>query len=185
MVKDILRDVETRMKKTLEALSNTLGSIRTGRASPALVEHLQVEYYGSNMPLNQLANISAPEPRQITIQPWDAGSIKAIEKAIQQSDLGINPSNDGRVIRLGIPQPTQERRKELVKQVKARVEESKVALRNVRREGQDQLKKLEGEKQISEDELKRAQDQLQQLTDRYQKELDSVGTAKEAEVMEV
>lgn len=185
MVKDILRDVEARMKKTGEALLHTLGAIRTGRASPALVEHLHVEYYGSTMPLNQLANISAPEARQLAIQPWDAGAIKAIEKAIQLSDIGITPSNDGRVIRLVLPQLTQERRKELVKLVKARVEESKVALRNVRREGQEQLKKLESDKQISEDELKRALEKLQELTDRYQKELDATGAAKEAEVLEV
>ncbi|GIV98078.1 MAG: ribosome-recycling factor [Herpetosiphonaceae bacterium] len=185
MVKDVLRDVEARMKKTVEVLRHTLATIRTGRASPALVEHLHVEYYGSEMPLNQLANISAPEPRLLTIQPWDMGAVKAIEKAIQQSDLGINPSSDGRVIRLAIPPLTQERRKELVKMVKARVEESKVALRNVRREGQDQLKKLESEKQISEDELKRALDKLQELTERYQKELDATGATKEAEIMEV
>jgi ribosome recycling factor len=185
MIKDVLREAETKMKKTHEALRHTLGSIRTGRASPALVEELMVEYYGAEMPLNQLANIATPEARMLTITPYDQGAIKAIEKAIQNSELGINPSNDGRMIRLGIPQLTQERRKDLVKQVKAKVEESKVALRNVRREAQDALRKLQADKSISEDEERRAQEDLQKLTDKYQKELDATGTHKEAEVMEV
>ena len=185
MIKDVLRDAETKMKKSHEALRHTLGAIRTGRASPALVEELPVEYYGAEMPLNQLANIAAPEPRMITITPYDQGAVKAIEKAIQNSDVGINPSNDGRVIRLAIPQLTQERRKELVKQVKGKVEESKVALRNVRREAQDALRKIQHDTAISEDDERRAQDDLQKLTDRYQKELDATGAHKEAEVMEV
>jgi ribosome recycling factor len=185
MVKDVLNDTDAKMKKTAEVLRHTLGTIRTGRASPALIENIVVDYYGSEVPINQLANISAPEARQLLIQPWDANAVKAIEKAIQQSDLGINPSNDGRVIRLSIPQLTEQRRKELVKMVKSRVEESKVALRNVRHDGQNHLKKLEADKQISEDELKRALEKLQELTDRHQKELDAVGSAKEAEVMEV
>lgn len=185
MVKDVLRDIETRMKKNGEVLRHTLASIRTGRASPGLLDHVQVEYYGSMMPINQLANVSVPEPRTIQIQPWDAGSIKAIEKAIQQSDLGLNPNNDGKVIRLAIPQLTQERRKELVKVVKSRVEEAKVSLRNIRREGQDQLKKLESDKQISEDELKRAQEKLQEITNRFQKDLDEAGAEKEQEILEV
>src|SRR4028119_13433 len=132
MVKDTLNQAETKMKKAVEALRHHLNSIRTGRASPALVEHLHVEYYGSEMPLNQLANISAPEARMLVIQPWDKGAMKAIEKAIQNSDLGLNPNNDGQVIRLSIPQPTEQRRKELVKLVKKEVEEQKVSLRNVR-----------------------------------------------------
>jgi ribosome recycling factor len=185
MIKDVLRDAETKMKKSHESLRHTLGAIRTGRASPALVEELPVEYYGTEMPLNQLANIAAPEPRMITIQPYDQAAIKAIEKAIQNSDVGINPSNDGRIIRLAIPQPTQERRKELVKQVKAKVEEGRVALRNVRREAQDGIRKLLHDKAISEDDERRAQEDLQKLTDRYQKEIDATGTHKEAEVMEV
>lgn len=185
MIKDVLRDAETKMKKSHESLRHTLATIRTGRASPGLVEHLPVEYYGTEMPLNQLANIAAPEPRMITIQPYDQAAIKAIEKAIQNSDVGINPSNDGRVIRLAVPQLTQERRKELVKQVKGKVEESKVALRNIRREAQDGLRKLQHDKAISEDDERRAQDDLQKLTDRYQKELDSTGQHKEAEVLEV
>lgn len=185
MIKDTMKDAESRMKKSVESLRHTLATIRTGRASPALVEHLPVEYYGSEMPLNQLANIAAPEARMLTIQPYDQSAIKAIEKAIQHSDVGINPSNDGRIIRLAIPQLTQERRKELVKQVKAKVEESKVALRNIRRDAQEAIRKLQHDKQISEDEEKRALDDLQKLIDRYQKDMDGVGQHKEAEVMEV
>lgn len=185
MIKDVLREAESKMKKSHEALRHTLGAIRTGRASTALVEDLHVEYYGTEMPLNQLANIAVPESRMLTIQPYDQTALQAIEKAIQSSDLGINPSNDGRIIRLSIPQPTEERRKDLVKQVKARVEDAKVALRNVRREAQDALRKLEHDKEISQDDERRAQDDLQKLTDKYQKELEATGTHKEEEVMEV
>lgn len=185
MVKDTLNQAETKMKKAVEALRHHLNSIRTGRASPALIEHLHVEYYGSEMPLNQLANISAPEARMLVIQPWDKGAMKAIEKAIQNSDLGLNPNNDGQVIRLSIPQLTEQRRKELVKLVKKEVEEQKVSLRNVRRDSQTDLKKLESDKQISEDDLKRAQEKLEQLMGQYTKELDQVGQTKEQEVMEV
>ncbi len=185
MVKDTLAQAETKMKKSVEALRHHLSSIRTGRASPALVEHLHVEYYGSEMPLNQIANISTPEARMLVIQPWDQGAVKAIEKAIQHSELGINPTNDGRVIRLAIPPLTEQRRKDLTKLVRREVEDSKVALRNLRRDAQTDLKKLESDKQISADELKRAQEKLQELTDRYIKEMESIGAAKEAEVMEV
>ncbi len=185
MVKDTLAQAETKMKKSVDALRHHLGAIRTGRASPALVEHIHVEYYGSEMPLNQLANVSVPEPRMLVIQPWDQGALKAIEKAIQHSELGINPTNDGRIIRLGIPPLTEQRRRDLTKFVKKEVEESKIALRNLRREAQNDLKKLETDKQISSDELKRAQERLQELTDRYTREMDQVGAAKEAEVMEV
>lgn len=185
MVNDVLREVEGKMKKTIESLRNHLGTIRTGRASPALVEHLQVSAYDMLMPLNQLAGITVAENRMLLIQPYDAGTLKAIEKAIQNSDLGINPSNDGRVIRLVLPPLTEERRRDLVKQVRARLEESKVALRNVRREGLDDLRQLEHEKLISEDDLHRGQESLQNLTDRHSKELDAIGAAKEAEVMEV
>ena len=185
MVKDTLAHTEQRMKKSVEALRHHLGSIRTGRASPALVEQIHVEYYGSQMPINQLGNVSVPDPRMLVIQPWDQGALKAIEKAIQNSDLGINPTNDGRVIRLGIPPLTEQRRKELTKRVKKEVEDSKVALRNLRRDAQTDLKKLESDKEISADELKRAQEKLQELTDRYTREMDQVGATKEAEVMEV
>ena len=185
MVKDSLNQAEAKMKKAVEALRHHLNSIRTGRASPALIEHLHVEYYGSEMPLNQLANISTPEARMLVIQPWDKGAMKAIEKAIQQSDLGLNPNNDGQVIRLAIPPLTEQRRKELVKLVKKEVEEQKVSLRNIRRDAQTDLKKLESDKQISEDELKRAQEKLEQVMAQYTKELDQLGHTKEQEVMEV
>jgi ribosome recycling factor len=185
MVKDTLNAAEIKMKKAVEALGHHLNSVRTGRASPALIDHLHVEAYGAEMPLNQLANISAPEARMLVIQPFDKGTMKAIEKAIQNSDLGLNPNNDGTVIRLAIPTLTEQRRKEMVKLVKKEVEEQKVSLRNVRRDAQSDLKKLEADKQISEDELKRAQDKLEQLTAQYTKELDQLGQAKEREVMEV
>lgn len=185
MVKDSLNNAEAKMKKTIDALRSHLGSIRTGRASPALVEHLHVEYYGTDMPLNQLANVSVPEARMLVIQPWDKGAIKAIEKSIQNSDLGLNPNNDGQVIRLAIPALTEQRRKDLVKLVKKEVEEQKVSLRNVRRDGLSDLKKLEQDKQIGEDEHKRAQEQLEQLMSQYTKQLDQLGQTKEQEVLEV
>jgi ribosome recycling factor len=185
MINDVLRETEGKMKKSVEALRQHLTTIRTGRASPALVEHLPVEAYGSTMPLNQLAGINVPEARLIMIQPYDASTVKAIEKAIQNSELGINPSNDGRVIRLAIPQLTEERRRDLTKLVRSRVEESKVALRNLRREALDDLRQLEHEKLISEDDQRRGQDQLQELINRYTRDLDQIGAAKEAEVMEV
>jgi len=185
MVNDVLREYEASLKKAVEALRHQLAGIRTGRASTGLVEHLQVDAYGSAMPLNQLANLSTPESRLIVIQPYDASMIKAIEKAIQHSDIGINPSNDGRVIRLGIPQLTEERRRDLVKVVRHRVEEVKVSVRNQRRDAIDDLKQLEGEKLISEDDLHRGQERVQQLTDKYIAELDQVGKDKEADVLAV
>ncbi len=185
MVKDTLEQTETKMKKSVEALHHHLASVRTGRASPALLDQVQVEYYGSNMPISQLANISVPEARMLTIQPWDQTAIKAIEKAIQNANLGLNPTNDGRMIRLAIPSLTEQRRKDLTKTVRKEVEESKISLRNLRRDGQTELKKLESDKQISADDLKRAQEKLQELTDRFTRELDIIGAAKEAEVMEV
>jgi ribosome recycling factor len=185
MINDVLREAEGKMKKTAESLRHHLGAIRTGRASPALVENLPVEAYGASMPLNQLANIQVPDARMITIQPYDASMVRAIEKAIQHSELGINPTNDGRLIRLAIPPLTEDRRKALVKMVRQNVEESKVALRNVRREALDDLRQLEHEKLISEDDQRRAQEKLQELTDRHTRELDHIGQAKEAEVMEI
>ena len=185
MVKDTLAQAETKMKKSVEALRHHLGSIRTGRASPALVEQIKVEYYGTEMPINQVANISAADARMLVIQPWDRAALKPIEKAIQTSELGINPTNDGQVIRLSIPPLTEQRRRDLTKNVRKEVEESKVALRNLRRDAQNELKKLETDKQIGADELKRAQEKLQELTDRFTREVDQVGAAKEAEVMEV
>ncbi len=185
MIDDVLKETDQQMKKAVEALSYMLSTIRTGRASPALVEHLQVDAYDMTMPLNQLASISIPESRSILIQPYDAGTIKNIEKAIQQSELGINPQNDGRIIRLNLPMLTEDRRKELVKQVRARVEEVKVSLRNHRRDSIEDLRQLENEKLISEDDMHRGQERIQQLTDRYSKELEQIGSEKEAEVMEV
>ncbi|MEI8165621.1 MAG: ribosome recycling factor [Chloroflexales bacterium] len=185
MVNDVIREYEAHLKKAVEALRHSLATIRTGRASSGLVEHLQVEAYGAPMPLNQLANIAVPEAKLIVIQPFDAGMIKIIEKAIQNSDLGINPSNDGRVIRLAIPPLTEERRKEMVKVVRHRLEDVKVSVRNQRREAIDQLKELESEKLIGEDDLKRGQERVQQLTDKYTGDLDNVGKEKEAEVLAV
>lgn len=185
MINDVLQDAEKHMKKAVEALRHNLSTIRTGRASSSLVEYLPVEAYDSTMPLNQLANINIPESRMIVIQPYDAGTIRAIEKAIQQSDLGLTPQNDGRIVRLTLPPLTEERRRELVKIVRARVEEVKVSVRNHRRDALEQLRELEHEKMVSEDESYRAQERLQALTDRYSKELDQVGATKEEEVMEV
>ncbi len=185
MISDVLRETEGKMKKSVEALRQHLTTVRTGRASPALVEHMQVDAYGSAMPMNQLAGITTPDARMILIQAYDASMIKTIEKAIQNSDLGINPSNDGRVIRLVLPPLTEERRRDLTKQVRARVEESKVAVRNLRRDALDDVRELEHEKLISENDMRRAQEKLQELTDKYIREIDHVGAAKEAEVMEV
>jgi ribosome recycling factor len=185
MVNDVIREYEGQLKKAVEALRHNLATIRTGRASTGLVEHLQVEAYGSPMPLNQLANLSVPEAKLIVIQPYDAGMIKAIEKAIQNSDIGINPNNDGRIIRLAIPQLTEERRRDLVKVVRHRVEEVKVSVRNQRREAMDNLKELETEKLIGEDDLKRGQERVQQLTDKGIADLEQIGKDKEAEVMAV
>lgn len=185
MIKDVLHEAELNMKKAVEALRHQLASIRTGRASTSLVENIQVEVYESHMPLNQLANISVPEIRLIVIQPYDAGTIRAIERAIQMSDLGLTPQDDGRVIRLTLPTLTEERRRELVKLVHSRVEDVKVSVRNHRRDSMDSLRELEQEKMITEDELHRAQEKLQELTDRYTKELERVGATKEEEVLEV
>ncbi len=185
MINDIMDDAEIRMGKAIEALRRDLGSIRTGRASPSLVERLPVDYYGSSTPLNQLAGISVPEPRLLVIQPWDRGSMTAIEKAIMKSELGLNPSNDGQVIRIAIPALTEERRKQLVKLVHGHVEEGKVALRNIRRDAVAHVKELMNEKMIGEDDERRAEQQVDELTRRFVGEADKVGKAKEQEVMEV
>ncbi len=185
MVEDVLKSAEQEMRKAVEALRHSLASVRTARASTGMVDGIMVEAYGTAMPLNQVAAVSVPESRLIVIQPYDASTMKAIEKAIQTSDLGLNPNSDGKVIRLAVPQLTEERRKDLVKQVHARVEEFKVSMRNHRRDALNDLRQLETEKLISEDEGRRAQEKIQQLTDRYSKELDQIGAAKEAEVLEV
>lgn len=185
MIDEIKVDAEQRMQASIDALIRDLGSIRTGRASPALVERLNVDYYGTATPLNQLAGISAPESRLLVIQPWDKGSLGAIAKAIQASELGLTPNNDGSVIRLSIPQLTEERRRDLVKQLKAKVEDGKVAIRNIRRDAIDSLKDLLKEKEIGEDEERRAATTIQEITDRFIEEADRIGNAKEEEVLEV
>jgi ribosome recycling factor len=185
MIADTMTDAEQRMAKAMEALRRDLNTIRTGRASPSLLDRVQVEYYGTNTPLNQLAGISVPEPRMLVVQPWDRGSIGAIEKAIQKSELGLNPSNDGQVIRLAIPALTEDRRKQLVKTVHQFTEESKVAVRNIRRDAMDHVRKLKSDKEISEDDERRAEHQVDDLTKKFTEEADKIGKAKEHEVMEV
>jgi ribosome recycling factor len=185
MVKDVLQATESGMKTAIEAFENDLFSIRTGRASPALVERLPVEYYGTPTPLNQLATISAPEPQMLMIRPYDPNSIKDIERAIMASDLSLTPNTDGQIIRLVIPSLTEERRMELVKMVNRRAEESKIALRNHRREGLEDLRELEKEGIISEDEFYRARDDLQDLTDRYIERVDEIQKRKEKEITEI
>jgi len=182
---DIYEVTEDKMKKAVTSFQRELSTLRAGRASPALVEKLEVEYYGVPTPLNQIAGISAPEPRLLVIQPWDKNSIGDIEKAILKSDLELNPNNDGNVIRLNIPQLTEERRKELVKFVRKKAEDSRVAIRNLRREANDTLKAQEKESEISEDEKKRSQDKIQKLTDKYIEEIEEVMNQKEKEIMEV
>jgi ribosome recycling factor len=185
LVDEILKDTEEKMRKAAEALQSDLSAVRTGRASPALVDRLKVEYYGTTMPLNQLATISAPEPRLLMIRPWDASALSAIEKAVQKSDLGLTPSSDGKIIRLPIPRLTEERRQDLSKLVSRRVEEGKIALRNSRRDGLEDIREMEKEKMIGEDELYQARDALQELTDKYTERLSEIGQAKEKEIMEV
>ncbi len=185
MIKDALKDAEHRMQGAIRALEEDLAGIRTGRATPALVERLEVEYYGTPTPLMQLASISVPEPRQLLIKPFDPSTLRAIERAIQTSDLGINPNNDGKNIRLILPPLTEERRRELVKVVHHRVEEARVAIRNVRRDVKRDLKEMEDEKMISEDERKRAEDKLDDLTKEYIEKAEALGDRKEKEVMEV
>ena len=182
MIDDVLADAKNRMGKAVEALRKELVTIRTGRAHPGLIEHLRVDYYGAPTPLNQLATISVPEPRLLVIQPWDRQSLGAIEKAIHKADLGLNPINDGNIIRLAIPQLTEERRKELVKVVRKKVEEGRVAVRNVRRDCHDELRRLQREKEVSEDAQYRGQDELQKVTDGFIQEIERVGEEKEAEL---
>jgi ribosome recycling factor len=185
MLDDILKTAEHKMTRAVEILNNDLQSVRTGRASPALLDRIQVDYYGSPTPINGVANISAPDPRMVLVQPWDRTMLGPIEKAIQKSDLGINPTNDGQVIRLALPQLTEERRKELVKQVHHRAEEARVAVRNCRRDALDHLRKAEKDGGVSKEDETRAQDRLQKITDQYVKRVDEVSRKKETEVMEV
>ncbi len=185
MIRELLHDAEGRMKGAVSSLEVDLSGYRTGRASPQLVERITVELYGSEMHLNQLAVISVPEPQQLAIRPYDPNSISAIEKAIMKSDLGIMPNNDGKIIRLNIPRLTEERRRDLSRLVAKRVEEAKVAVRNVRRDALNDLRDFNKEKMISEDEFYTGQDDLQELTDKYVEQIDEVGKHKELEIMEV
>jgi ribosome recycling factor len=185
MIKDALSEAEERMKGAITALQNDLATVRTGRASPALVERLDVEYYGTPTPLLQLATISAPEPRLLTIKPFDPKSLKDIERAILASELGLTPNNDGKLIRLSIPALTEERRRQLTKVVHHRLEEARVAVRNIRRAVHDDLRDFEKEKLITEDELERGENDLQKLTDKYVAKVDELGQRKEAEIMEI
>ncbi len=185
MIEDNLREAETKMQKSLEALGKEILTIRTGRASPGLIDRIPVEYYGNPTPLNQLASITAPEPRLIVIQPWDRTVITAVEKALQKSELGLNPANDGQVIRVPIPPLNEERRREYVRLVKRYAESAHVAVRNIRRDQMEKIKAAEKAKQVSTDDAKRASERLQKVADRYIAKVDEAAARKEAEIMEV
>ena len=182
---DVLSEVDRKMDQSIEALHRELASLRTGRATPSLIENVSVDYYGSPTPLKQIASISAPDARAIMVQPWDKQALREIERSLLRSDMGFNPSNDGNVITVPIPPLNQERRQELVRLLKRKIEEGKVSVRNVRRDGLETLRKLERDKAISQDENRRSQDQLQKTTDAHVKSIDQVSTAKEAEIMQV
>ena len=185
MTTEVINSSEDKLKKSLDALKKDYGTLRAGRATPSLLDKVMVDYYGTPTPVNQMANVTIPEPRIIMIKPYDKSSLKEIEKAIQKSDLGLTPNSDGVAIRLTIPQPTQERRKELVKVVNKKAEECKVAMRNIRRDANEAIKKLEKDKKITEDDRKEGQDKVQKLLDKYIKLVDSTKATKEKEVMEV
>ncbi len=185
MLDEVYTEAEEKMKKVVAAYQRELSTMRAGRATPALLDRIEVDYYGTPTPLNQLAGITAPEPRLLVVQPWDKNSIGEIEKAILKSDLGLTPTNDGSVIRLSIPQLTEERRKELVKFVRKKAEDSKVSIRNIRRDANDSIKQLEKDSEISEDERRRGQDDIQEITDKKIEEIDSILEQKEKEMMEV
>ena len=178
-------EYESRMKKTVEVLQNQYSAIRAGRANPSVLDQVKVEYYGTPTPINQIASIATPDPRTLVIQPWDASSLKLIEKAINTSELGINPANDGRVLRLVFPQPTEERRKELIKVVHKQAEESKVAIRNVRRDAVEKFKAQKKKGEITEDDMTDTEKDLQKLTDKYVAEIDKVAAKKETEIKEI
>ena len=182
---DVLEDVSYRMDRTIDAFRRDLGQLRTGRATPSLVEDLSIDYYGSATPLKQIASISAPDARAIMVQPWDKGALREIERSLQRSEMGFNPSNDGNVITVPIPPLTNERRQEMVKLLRKKAEDGKVSVRNVRRDGLDTLRKLEKDKSISQDQNRRAQDQLQKVTDGHTKVIDETASAKEAEILQV
>lgn len=181
----LFKEAEARMKHAIEHLKQDLAGYRTGRANPAMVERIMVDYHGTPMQLQHLASITVPEPRQLLIQPWDQSAVQAIEKAIQRSDLGVNPVSDGRTLRITLPTLTEERRKELIKQVHKRAEEGRVAVRNIRRDLHEHLRQMQKNKQISEDELKRYEHQMEKLTQKYIEEVDKLQKAKDEELMEV
>lgn len=182
---DILKEMKTRMDQAVQAFTRNLATVRAGRANPSLLDSVMVDYYGATTPLNQLANVSAPEPRMLVVTPYDKSAIADIEKGIQKANLGLSPSNDGNVIRINIPPLTEERRKDLVKVVGKYAEESRVQIRNIRREANDQYKKQEKDGEISEDELRMAQEKVQQETDQYIQKIDDLAKAKEDEILEV
>ena len=182
---DVLKEVSRKMDQSLQALKRELVTLRTGRATPSLVEDLSVDYYGTPTPLKQIASISAPDARAIIVQPWDKQALREIEKSLMKSDMGFNPTNDGNIVTVPIPPLTQERRQDMVKLLKRKLEEGKVSVRNVRRDGLETLRKMEKDKNISQDENRRSQDQLQKTTDSHVKDIDQVGSAKEAEIMQV
>ncbi len=185
MIDDLIEDSKRRMDKSVEAAAHSFDTVRTGRASAALLDRIQIDYYGQPTPLKQLATINVPEPRLLTIQPFDPSSIKAVERAILESDLGLTPSNDGKIVRLPIPQLTEERRKELVKVVRHLAEEGKVAIRNVRRDVMHDLKELVREGEVGDDEERRGEERVQKLTDEHVTKVDELLKRKEAEIMEV
>lgn len=183
-VKEIFKNAESRMKKSVEHVSHELAGIRTGRATPALLDSVKIDYYGNKVPITQASTVTAPEPRLLVVQPWEKRLIPEIEKAILESDLGLNPSNDGNVVRIPIPQLSEERRRELIRLVKKYAEDGRVAIRNVRRDANEQIKKLEKAHEISEDQSKDALEQIQKLTDQYIKEIDEALERKEKEILE-
>jgi ribosome recycling factor len=185
MIDEVLAEVRLHMKKTIEVLQDDLLTIRTGRASPALVERLPIEYYGTMTPLNQMASIAVPEPRLLVIRPWDPSALSAIERAILKSDLNLTPANDGKLIRINIPRLTEERRRDLVKLVSKRVEEARISVRNLRRDALNDMKEFEKEKMISEDDFFAGKEEVQDLTDEFIAKIDDIGKRKEEEVMEV
>ncbi len=184
-IKDIEANAKTRMEKAVTDLQHEMSTIRTGRASVSILDHIRVDYYGTPTPLNQLANLHVPEPSLITLQPWDTSQIGAIEKAIRSSDLGLNPANDGKLIRIPIPPLTEERRKDFVKRLHGMAEHHRVAVRNIRRDANDQVKKLLKDKKVTEDDEKRALDEMQKMTDSHMSKIDAVAKSKEKELLEI
>jgi len=185
LAKEVIRETDAKMKKTIDSLLREFSEVRTGRASPELVENLHIDYYGASTPLKQIAAVSSPDPRLITIQPWDANAIIDIEKAVLNSKLGVSPANDGKLIRLSFPQLSQERRVEMVKVVKEMAEKGRVSLRTIRRDGNEKIKKMQSDSSVTEDDSFRAQDEIQKMTDRYIKEIDQVFDRKSHELKDI